>query len=336
MYNLQSVFLGVGNETLVFCVRILLYVTAFVWLFRWKKWLMKIVILLGLILIDALPHNFLLSDQYINTKNLAVFQASRLLKCLCDFFSFRFIVENPIGADVPTMMLISGIRVNRIDSHTRYFSKTVPALHASICTGMLHVFMRFMHGFELHTYLPTNIQVGPLGYDGKPFWPCRYSFLYKYTSEALVRLGFKGNLNFSEIADTVVDYVYGDNHQGQVPHIALSYDGFEGTSGEMLKEPTDDNIHAIRLALIMGYQVVPCLQMHSNIQGHWEDRNPLNRSTMVMVTGRPIQCPRMVSRGAIDLDPLTEELVAEYHNMYKDEIKRMALQHANVFVRPHA
>jgi len=332
--NVQSVFLAVGNETLVFCLRMFMYLLTFIWLFKWKLWIMKLSIMLGLIFVDALPHNFLLSDKYINTKNLAVFQASMLLKCVCDFFSYRFIVESPISSSVPTMMLISAIHVKRVDPWTRSYSKTVPALQASICTGILHIFMRFIHGFELQTYLPTNVQVGQCGYDGKPFWPYRYTFLYKYTSEALTRLGFRGNLDFSEIADTVVDYVYGKEHKGLVPHIALSYDAFEEKSGEMLKKPTDANMHAIRLALIMGYQVVPCLQLHSNIQGHWEDRNPLNRSTMVMITGRPIQCPRMIERGAQDLDPLTEELVAEYLAMYKNEIQRMSLHYANVFMRP--
>lgn len=330
--NVQWAFLVVGNETLIFSLRIMMYCSVFMYLFRTRRWVIKLITVLGLFLIDALPNRFLTHDSYINTENLAVFQNSKVLKCLCDFFSFRFIVESPIDAKVPTMMLTSGIRVNRVDEHTRFFSKDVPVLQAAIATGMLHVFMRFLHGFETKTFLPPNIQVGGTGYNGKPFWPYRYSFLYKYTSQALQRLGFRGNLDFSEIADTVVDIVYGEEHGGQVPHIGLAYDSFEEKSGEMLTKANETNIHAIRLALIMGYQIVPCVQLHNNIRGHWDDHKALSRSNMVVVTGRPIQCPRLVERGSTDLNALTEDLVAEYHNMYKGEIKRMAQQYANIYV----
>jgi hypothetical protein len=40
----------------------------------------------------------------------------------------------------------------------------------------------------------------------------------------------------------------------------------------------------------------------------------------------------MVERGSTDLNALTEDLVAEYHSMYKGEIKRMAQQYANIYV----
>jgi hypothetical protein len=303
-----------------------------VYFFRTRRWSMKLLIVLGLFFIDSLPHRFLIHDSYINTENLAVFLSGRALKCLCDFFSFRFIVESPIVSKVPTMMLISGINVTHVDTHTRQFSKDVPVLQATIATGMLHVFMRFLHGFETMTFLPPNIQVGMGGYNGKPYWPYRYSFLFKYTSQALERLGFRGNLNFSEIADTVVDHVYGDEHDGQVPHIGVSYDSFDEKSGEMLTKASEANIHAIRLALIMGHQIVPCVQLHNDIKGYWEDRAAIKRSNMVVVTGRPIQCPRMVERGSSNLDALTDELVAEYHNMYKREVKRMAQQYANIYV----
>ena len=337
IYKVHGYLAFLGNDLLMFCLRSIVYLSALLLFMHWKSWHAKALLIGALFFMNNYPHRLFNDADFIYATNLATFQMSRFLKVLCDYFSYHFIIEEPLQANIPTLLLVKGLQATQavhrkfLSNRYIYFTEDVPVLHMSISLTILHTFIRFLHGFEMWTFLPDVFAVGATGYNNKAVSSSHHTFLYKYLSQALYRIGLKGNLSNPEIVDTVIDYTYSEVSEGSIPHVSMLYDCYNKDSGDILQNTTEANLHAIRLALMLGYQIVPSLHLQSSESNSRGNDGLPRRTILTMVTGKPIQCPRMVPRGSVDLSPITDELVMEFHVLYQKEIRRMAQRYANIF-----
>jgi acyl-CoA synthetase (AMP-forming)/AMP-acid ligase II/acyl carrier protein len=384
------------NDNLMNLVRIM-PIIVLLWMFvRTHRWTVRILIFaIGHWVIQS-PNRIFLHNNFIDAKNLITLQCSKFLHFMVQFMNHRFIVEAPIDASTPALLLVQAAACKSVTSNSDRRSNTiyqkveftddVPIAHIGICLSIIHAFVRVLLGFQVKTVLPEYFKVEQeWGIPNMPGAPKTkepvemkddhsHWFLQKYASTAWMRSGFIGNYsNEMLLEDQTRQGVYGS--LAESPHLCMLYENaYDKITG---KKPAparpvpgnsspSSNFAAIRLALIKGYQIVPVLHLQDpprRVQVKWNERadledgdhdprGMLHRKTMVCITGRPIQCPRVCPKPivipkdkdgncapgitddlvpTIDLSTVTDELVLEYDEIYNKEIRRMAKTHGDMF-----
>jgi hypothetical protein len=341
-----------GSDRVMYLIRFAVY-GIFAWLMTViRAWLFKIFAIVALLWIEALPSKLFQHDSCIDAGDMGLLQRSRFLQGICEFFSYRFIVESKLNRNVPNLMLIKGMQIMRTKPQTVGGTGSTDArvssepqgsfdvierahlCHATLSAFMLHVFTHFIHGIQLTTGLPDYFKVEAEGYDGKSFRPAKHTQLSRYLHPVLERLGFKGSRSQVEFCDSVLDSIYaGGSAADSIPDVGAIFDSFDPATGEHV--PSEQNSDVIRLALIVGYTIVPCVHMQladSDEETSWDSEGRAKRRQMVLIYGKPIKVPRMVELGSTDISAVTEELVEVYLQRYIGETRRIAATYGNLFI----
>ena len=361
----QWITIILKNENLMSIVRWVPHVLFCMVFFSVRMWSLKLLALVICHWVSNAPNRFLLYDSLIDTRNLITFQCSKILALLVEYFSHRIIIETPIDIkSAPVMCLLKAYSVERFDNATVKLHTGGVAMELVVTTFLLlHAFIRFIHGFQVVSLLPQFFYVvqemkmsdleadPPLEYREPPAYS--QSYFQNFTSSAWMRLGFMGSRSAKELLDDETTQGR-DGRLQHYHHLSLMHDTYDQKYGENVPNSVG-NVEAIRLALIKGYQIVPCVHLHDRgvatdpetsvgaEDADHEARGMIYRKNLTLVMGRPIQCPRVVKtpntlaknskeRPEVrDLSIVTDELVQEYNDMYVNECQRIAKSYQNFY-----